>query len=338
MGSHSESTLDVSVVVCTRNRAASLCRLLDSFRDMDVPPDLAWEIVIVDNGSSDNTAEMVASVRDALPIRYSVEERAGVSNARNHAVSIARGRYLCWTDDDATVDKAWLTTYLKAFQAYPDAAVFGGRVSPVIEGPSPRWIIRYSSRWPISDLLARRDFGSTPQPIDFRRGLFPFGVNFAVRAEEQRQHRYDPNLGVSPEQKRSAEESQLMFDIVSAGACGWWLPDSEVHHHFPRHRQTFKYLFEHYAAIGESQAYLDATRHIHIMNQDGSDNRLSEMNSAILWVRHLINLAGYRFCRAIGLTLRSTYYLRKSGFYKGAYSYIGFEKYGKRKKPSLFYV
>ena len=313
--------LDVSVVVCTRNRAEPLRRLLTSMAEMQTPPGLNWELVVVDNGSTDRTREVAASFSDRLPIVYTAEQKAGLSNARNHGVSVARGRYLCWTDDDVTVDRDWLSAYVAAFREHPEAAIFGGRIVPVLEGPTPKWFARYSSRWPLTGLVASREFGDEPRPIDFRRDVIPWGANFAIRAEEQRQHRYDVGLGVSPLQRRSGEECQLMYEIAQQGASGWMIPESKVHHHYPPHRQSFRYLFDHYRAIGETQAYLDETRPHHVMNQDGRGPRVFGVNPSGPWLIYLINFVAYSFFRAIGLTLRSTYHLRRSGLYKGIYAY-----------------
>lgn len=112
-----------------------------------------------------------------------------------------------------------------------------------------------------------------------------------------------------------------MYEVAQQGASGWCLPQSKVYHHYPPRRQTFRYLFDHYLAIGETQAYLDETRPHHVMNQDGRGWRAFGVNPVIPFLYYLINLAAYAFFRAIGLTLRSTYHLRRSGLYKGIYAY-----------------
>jgi len=105
----------VSVVVCTRNRADQLGEFLQSAAGLTVPPGLAWELIIVDNGSSDHTAEVVESFASQIPVRCVREDKAGLSNARNRGVDEAKGDYICWTDDDVKLDPKWLSAYVAAF-------------------------------------------------------------------------------------------------------------------------------------------------------------------------------------------------------------------------------
>lgn len=316
-----DEALDVTVIVCTRNRAGPLSQLLQSMQKMRVPDGLHWELIVVDNGSSDTTRDVVYSFSRYLPVRYEYEERSGLSNARNRGVSVARGQYICWTDDDALVDPNWLSGYVAAFRDHPEAAVFGGPIFPQLDGPTPAWFARLTNRWPISDIVARRDFGDAPQLLDFERNIVPWGVNFAVRMAEQRTRLYDPELGVSPAHRRSSEESQLMFEILSSGATGWWVPSSKVHHIFPAHRQSRRYVFEHFAAIGEARAYLDDRYGVHVMNRDGHQPRLVHRSTAYLASTAFLNAALFIGFAITGLTLRSLYYLRRSGLYFGIAAY-----------------
>lgn len=312
---------EISVVVCTRNRAVPLAQLLESMAAMRVPESLFWELLVVDNGSTDATAAVIASFAGRLPIRYTHEGRPGLSNARNHGVAQARGRYICWTDDDTVVDGEWLAAYAAAFEAHPEAAIFGGVIYPQLQGPTPAWFAALVHRWPVNGIVASRDFGDQTVPLDLERDVLPWGANFAIRTAEQRQVRYDPNLGVSPTHRRSSEESQVIFEILRSGASGWWTPASKVLHLFPPHRQSRRYIFEHFAAIGEAKAYLDDTRAVHIMNQDGCQPRLVHASLANLRLRIWLNATMEAAFWAVGLKLRSIYHLRRRGLYAGAVAY-----------------
>jgi glycosyltransferase involved in cell wall biosynthesis len=146
--------IDITVLICTRNRADRLARALSSAAEMRIPQDLRWELIVVDNGSTDHTAEVVARFAARLPIRLVQESLAGLSNARNRGVSEARGRYICWTDDDVLIDPEWLASYSAAFARHPEAAVFGGRIEPLLEDPTPGWVARLADSWPLTTLLA----------------------------------------------------------------------------------------------------------------------------------------------------------------------------------------
>lgn len=312
---------EISVVVCTRNRAAQLEQFLTSMAALKVPAGLMWEVVVVDNGSTDNTAEVVEQFADRLPVRRAFEPEAGLSNARNRGVAEARGAYICWTDDDVELDDGWLAAYAAAFKRHPEADLFGGRILPVLEDPTPEWFGRLAHRWPLTPLLAERNFGDQPQPLDFAAGRIPWGANYAVRTSVQRRHAYDPKLGVSPLQKRLGEEAEVIFRIMSAGGAGWWVPGATVHHIIPAKRQSLAYLREYYFASGETIAYL---AHAYPQGHHMQGSRaagLARHSDLHLRVRRVIVSMLYEAFRFAGLSLRSLYYAREQAVISGILAY-----------------
>lgn len=226
---------------------------------MSVPPQLAWELVVVDNGSSDHTSQVVEMFQRSLPARRVEEPKAGLSNARNAGVMAARGRYILWTDDDVLVDKGWLSAYAAAFRRWPDLAVFGGKATPLLESPTPDWFEDGKSH--LADLLAVRDFGTEPIALDPEKGVMPYGLNYAIRAAEQKSHPYDPRLGVAPGRLTGDEETNLITAILNEGGGGMWIPDAKVTHIIPPSRQTEQYIARYYRGRGQSQAmYRDPSR------------------------------------------------------------------------------
>lgn len=284
------SSLDISVVISTRNRQESLRRVLDSATLLHQPDDLGWELIVVDNGSSDESAAVARSFEDRLPIRVILEPTAGLSYARNRGVAAANGKYIVWTDDDVTLDPAWLGAYHSAFKRYPEAVVFGGAVTPVLQGPSPAWIL--TNRLKLRYLLAERQLSGADTPIIVSAGEFPIGANFAVRAEEQRQHLYDVELGASPAFNRLGEEEQVLRRILSTGATGWWLPGSRVNHHIPLERQTLAYVEKYARAGGETWAFL-------LQRAGGLEGRKTVLGVPhFAWRRLIGDFAGYRIFAA----------------------------------------
>ena len=256
-GPHSKDDprMKVTVIICTRNRSPQLTATLRSAQEMVIPKGLEWELLIVDNGSSDNTAEVVRSFRNLLPIRYVREEIAGLANARNLGVREAQGEYICWTDDDVLIDKEWLRAYVKAFENHPEASIFGGRVLPKLEAPTPKWFAKCKDLPPITSVLAKRDFGLEVLPVSIEGGRIPWGANYAVRTSDQRQHLYNPHLGVAPHHKRTAEEVQVISKLLNKGCSGWWVPDAKVDHIIPARRQSVRYIFEYFFSAGETWAF-----------------------------------------------------------------------------------
>src|SRR2546428_12945993 len=99
--------MNVSLVICTYNRADSLRVTLGSLADLRVPSDLQWEVLVVDNNSSDHTREVVDAAASRVPCRYLFEARQGKSFPPKAAVAPAGGEAIAFPDDDATMPPHW---------------------------------------------------------------------------------------------------------------------------------------------------------------------------------------------------------------------------------------
>ncbi|MDT0576997.1 glycosyltransferase family 2 protein [Croceicoccus sp. F390] len=315
------STVEVSVVVCTRNRAESLARMLRSLAAMDVPADLAWEVVIVDNGSTDDTPAVIEGFADRLPIRRVMEAEPGLSVARNTGAANARGHYICWTDDDVEVGQEWLVAYLDAFAAFPDAAYFAGRVVPVYEGERPSWITRNMDV--LATLFAERDLGGTRRALRAETNEGPFGANCAVVRKWQRDHPYNVELGVSPRFRRLGEETAVFRAIRAAGGQGCWVPAASVRHHIPQSRQTKDYVLTYQKSVGETWA---ALTDLGIPNFMGPElyrtGRLIRGSPAWLWRKTAQSFGAFQLARLAGNERSALKAMMKYAYYRGANDYL----------------
>jgi GT2 family glycosyltransferase len=249
-------SLAVSMVTCTYDRPERLRTLLESACAMTVPAGLAWEVLIIDNCGCAENAKVAETFVGRLPIRVAREPAAGLCHARNRGVREAKGRYLCWTDDDTRLDPGWLSAYVEAFARHPEAALFGGRILPRLEPPAQLWFERHLHQWPVNYVVAHRDMGDAETRLAVEGGRLPWGANFAVRAEEQRRHPYNVELGFSPDHCRTGEETDVAYRILKAGGVGWWVPNAKVGHVIPAERQSRFYILEHYDRAGRTAAFL----------------------------------------------------------------------------------
>jgi glycosyltransferase involved in cell wall biosynthesis len=240
----------VTVAICTRNRSRALERTLRSLAAVVLSPSLSWEVLVIDNGSSDDTANVVRSLAQLLPLRPVVESRIGLSHARNAAIGEARGDYILWIDDDVLVDVDWLRAYHDAFREWPDLAFFGGPIVPTFEGTPPRWL--RSALPNVGNAYAARDLG--PAPVVLTRDTLPFGANFAVRTDEQRRYPFDPELGRRGTALLAGEEWAVLEAMIAGGASGRWVPGARVQHVIPVERQSVRYLRRYYVENGMSLA------------------------------------------------------------------------------------
>ena len=164
----------ISVVLATRNRSASLASLLSGlYAQVNAPP---FEVIVGDNGSSDDTPAVVETARSRLQIKYMREDRPGKSRALNAALRLAQGKLIVFTDDDVQPYPDWLACMYAASIAYPECNIFGGRIVVDLNNV-PAWVSR---SYNLMGLLAcKHDRGN----VDCRYGYneYPFGPNMAVR-------------------------------------------------------------------------------------------------------------------------------------------------------------
>ena len=299
----------VSVAICTRSRAESLARTLESLCAMRCVLASDYEVVVVDNGSTDHTATVCKAFEARLPMRYFFEQQPGLSVARNRAIREVRGRYICWTDDDVTVCPGWLHAYLTSFAKHPEAAFFGGKITPVLEEPATPWFAQnYRSR-PLQLLVALRDLGA--EEVSLGDANKPFGANYAIRMDVQRRYPYDPELGVQPGRNRVGEETAVIQAMIGAGLTGYWVPAAEVVHHISRKRQSTAYVERYFRAVGETDAYLW-----------GRSGRVPVLGvPASLWCRYAVRLCAYYWARAVRKPKVWLLRLRDLGFVKGQFEY-----------------
>ena len=246
--------LHVTTAICTWNRSRSLGTTLASLRRLKVSPDTRWDVLVVNNNCTDDTDAVLARFADCLPLSVAFESRQGLSHARNRAVEATGGDYILWTDDDTVVDPGWLEAYVEAIGRWPEAAVFGGPITPKFEGTPPRWLVRATAAGTVSNAYAARDLGPSPIALDPSNDKIPYGANYAVRMTEQRAYAYDPRLGPNRGEHLVGEETNVMRRILGAGFEGRWVPGAGVEHMIPKERQTEAYLRTYYVGLGRTIA------------------------------------------------------------------------------------
>jgi len=133
--------VDCSVVIATYNRAHLLVETLRALDAQQVPPTLQWEVIVIDNNSSDRTKETVRRFGETshVAVRYEFEPRQGQSFARNAGIEAAKGAVILFTDDDILPNRTWVSGMLSALTIDHLHGV-GGRVLPQWEAALPGWL------------------------------------------------------------------------------------------------------------------------------------------------------------------------------------------------------
>ncbi|MCU0914605.1 MAG: glycosyltransferase [Planctomycetes bacterium] len=228
----------VSITIQTYNRAAVLAETLETLRSLRRPAAMEYEILVVDNNSHDETADVIGRYRDLLAprLRGVFEPRQGLSHARNRALAEARGTVVSFLDDDVVVEPGWLEAVWAAFTTY-GATVVGGR-SYLIYPPArsrPAWLPAHHE-----DMYSRLDYGPEPL-VGTDKELF--GLNFSVLREEALAvGGFDSSFGRCGNKLACGEESDLLARLRRTGGVVVYEPRAVVGHKVPAERLTKKWL------------------------------------------------------------------------------------------------
>lgn len=246
--------MDVSVIVCTYNRASSLGYTLAALDRQEVAADLNWEIVIVDNNSKDSTPAAVEEFARAsrAPAIYIHEDRQGLSFARNAGIAKSRGRIIAFTDDDVTPAANWLSTLVHSMKQY-GADGIGGKILPQWFSEPPSWLMEDRSH-ALLERLALLDadelcFSQPGAPVKI------FGANMAFsRSLFGELGTFDVELGRRGNKLYSHEERDFLERAVAAHKVIVYDPRIIVWHHIAAERMQKSYFRKWSLDDGEKKA------------------------------------------------------------------------------------
>lgn len=244
---------DVSIIICTHNR----CSELDAAIASVIAPAAAsvrYELIVVDNNSSDATPQVVARHATAHSgIRYVREGRLGLSIARNAGWQSATAPIVAFLDDDAVVEPGWIDAIADAFGRGPAGiAMVGGRVIPQWEVPQPSWL---ADRPALG--LTMLDWSPTAREIVDLRLEWLAGANMAVAREMlQRVGGFHPALGRSGRRQLSSEDVFLQKRVQQLGGRLLYDPAMAVSHRVPASRVTQAWFRRRYFWQGVSDAVM----------------------------------------------------------------------------------
>ena len=231
-----DQPLDLSVILSTRNQAALLEATLAHLALQQVGA-LRWELIVIDNGSTDRTPEVLRASAARLPLVALQEPVRGKNRAMNRALSVARGELLLFTDDDVVPDAHWIAQMQRAATAWPEHIIFGGQILLAHPANAPAWI-RHVVGFDIQ--LGRYSFLCPEGPIQ----ALPVGPNYAVRARALRSRRFDESIGPGTGRHYAmGSETALLQRIVrETSSPPLYVPTAVVQHVVRPHQLTARYL------------------------------------------------------------------------------------------------
>ncbi|MGD1805915.1 hormogonium polysaccharide biosynthesis glycosyltransferase HpsE [Dapis sp. BLCC M126] len=242
--------LDFTVAIPTYNGASKLPLVLEKLRSQINTQNISWEIIVVDNNSSDNTAKIIQDYQsrfyEFVSIKYFFEPKQGAAFARLKAIKEAKSTYIGFLDDDVLPDQNWVSAAYSFCQAHPQAGAVGGQIHGDFEVEPPP---EYRRVYPF---LSIREHGSKPILFEPNRLNLPTTASLVISKkawDESVPDRFTLSGRVGSSMVAS-EDYELLLYIYKNGWEIWYNPEMESYHKIPADRLERNYLLSLSRACG----------------------------------------------------------------------------------------
>lgn len=272
-----------SFITCTYNRDKYIGQTLQSVCDQKYP-DNNYEIIVIDNNSTDNTASICEEFRAEYPnknFRYFKEMNQGLSFALNRGIKEAQGEYLIFVDDDETIIPQHLERLDNHLRTYPEAVLCGTPVIPVYEIPEPKWMSRFTQRL----IGGYFDQGKEVKILEAKN--YP-GTGHTIIKKElyERYGNYNTELGRKGTSLIGAEDKDMFNRLKNNNIACYYLPDIPIYHHIPPNKMTDEFFHKLTYSIGKSERIRTKA-----VSEKEFRNRL--LSEGIKWGASVVLFAGY---------------------------------------------
>jgi glycosyltransferase involved in cell wall biosynthesis len=248
--------MQIDVVIATYNRAALLERAVRSLLSADGAAQLDFVVTVVDNNSTDDTAQVIKRLQAEAPnhVRYLFEKRQGKAYAVNAGIAATRGEIVALADDDQLMEREWLSALHRAIGEGYDFV--SGPVLGDWQAEPPRW---YDER--LRGVLSLCDYGA--ERLEYRadedlHARSISGGNVALRRAALAQvGGYRAELGKRGGTFAMGEDAELFLRLRAAGLRGLYEPRMKVYHHIPRERLSKSYFRRWQRGYGYAAALLE---------------------------------------------------------------------------------
>lgn len=254
--------MKASVIIPTRNRADILARCLESLTHQSLPKE-EFEVLVIDNGSTDNTHDIAMGYVSSLQLVYVHAPEPGLHVGRHEGMRRAISDVLIFADDDIEAEPGWVEAVAQTFEN-PSVALVGGNNYPHFEAEPPAWLMRWWDR-PVYKgralgSLSILDFGDGMMEID---PSFVWGCNFSIRRDVLQQARGFHPDGVPKDKLRFRGDGETYVSEVvrRSGLRTLFNSRASVRHLVPNSRMTEAYFKQRAYAQGISDSFSDIRRH-----------------------------------------------------------------------------
>lgn len=277
--------IQLSVIIPTRNRSSLLNLTLTSITKQSLPKD-SFEVIVVDNGSTDDTKAIVDSFKNKLPhLIYHYDDRPGLHVGRHDGYKLSNSDILVYADDDIEAFPTWLETIYEEFQDKSTVLV-GGKNLPKFENKPPFWILemwyRLINEGHCLYELSLIDFGEVRKEIS---PFYVFGCNYAIRKSVVHDAGGFHPDGVPIEmiRYRGDGESYVSRYISDNHLKTIYNPKASVYHQVPKGRMTVDYFCERAFRAGVERSY------VYLRSKNGVEESQTSL-SIIKRLRNKLNI------------------------------------------------
>ena len=229
-------SLDFTVAIPVYNGADRIHRVIDRLRSQIDVDHLSWEILVIDNNSTDCLEETLSKIQTnwthAAPLRYVFEPKQGLTFARARAIETAQGKYVGFLDDDNLAHADWVISAYRFGESHPTVGAYGGKIeAELTTAPPPGWN-------GIKSFLAIRSLGAQPKSFNPQHLQLPPGAGLVIRKRAWLESVPQKVVRVS----RGGDDYQISLYMYNHGWEIWYNPDMVIDHHIPAWRINTEYI------------------------------------------------------------------------------------------------
>ncbi|MBD2291994.1 glycosyltransferase family 2 protein [Anabaena sphaerica FACHB-251] len=244
--------VNFTVAICTYNGEKRILDVLEKLRSQSGTEELAWEILIIDNNSTDNTAEVVqkyiSNWGETYPLKYCFEAEQGLAFARRCAIREAKSDLIGFLDDDNLPYPNWVAEAYKFGQAHANAGAYGGQIHGKFEVEPPPGFERIARFFAI--LEGNKTYSYNEKYPSTKKRMFPPGAGIVIRKEA-----WLESVPEQPLLPQTNEDLEMLNYIWQKGWQLWFNAEMELDHLIPKSRFEKEYLIKFFRQNGLCRYY-----------------------------------------------------------------------------------
>ena len=240
------SSIDISVIICTHNRAFMLPDVLRSIEKTEIPESTKIELIMADNASSDNTFQVITAHarKSRFQVRGLQEPKQGKTYALNAAIKIAAGDLLAFVDDDHIIPNGYFKAIRSAVESYPNFNLFCGRIMPNWDGTEPEWI-HDDTMYPIRPFpIPNFNMGEKVLEVQLNKGMFiPGAGNLVIKKSVfENIGLFNEEFGPRGHNLQGGEDLEFIRRALKQGERLMYIPEILQYHQVEKEKLTLNYI------------------------------------------------------------------------------------------------